>query len=166
MPRAARMGGGLAPLRRRTLAFAWLACALPLLAACAAGAETENNPAHKAARYAGLTTTAPEPKDFVRSARPAVAGDYIPVGITPVVRAVAPRPASSLPDFETALQRDREAARTFSQRDAPARRAATAPPVFPAIPASRGRLDVDPLPGNAETYPVSPGRRPRRVSDP
>lgn len=145
---------------------ALLASAAAALAACAEGAEFEKNPAHRAARFAGLTTTAPQPKDFVIAGRPEKIGGYIPVGVTPEVRAISPQPPSGLGDFESALQRDREAARTFAGREAPARRAETRAPDFPAIPSSRGKLDVDPLPGEAQSFPVSPGRIPRRVQNP
>lgn len=72
------------------------------------------------ARSIAITTTPPEPADFVRAARPASDPDFIPVGATPPARTTPPRDADAVKRLETELDADRRRSRGFANRPRPA----------------------------------------------
>ncbi|MCA1998488.1 MAG: hypothetical protein LDL25_01735 [Hyphomicrobiales bacterium] len=89
-----------------------------LLAACAADTIAEG-PAGGAARLVGAATTAPEPAQFVRDARPAGTPDFVPVGVTPAPRAEPKRDEAALKRLEAELDADRDRSKAFARRPVP-----------------------------------------------
>lgn len=91
--------------------------ALMLLVAGIAGGctTTDSGPA----RSLAVTTTPPEPAEFVRQSRPAGAPDFIPVGVTPPPRNAPGRDAGALQKLESDLNAQRDRSRSFARRAVP-----------------------------------------------
>jgi hypothetical protein len=89
------------------------------LAHCAAEPFSEDNVAKRTAVLAGAAQNPPEPAGFVREQRRSDALDFIPVGVTPPKRDIAPRNAAEARALEAELDAARQRSRAFSSRPQP-----------------------------------------------
>ncbi|OYU49211.1 MAG: hypothetical protein CFE31_07520 [Rhizobiales bacterium PAR1] len=71
------------------------------------------------ARLPGVTTTAQEPAEFVRSSRTAAPTTFIPVGVTPPPRAEPKRNADAVKKLEEQLDAQRNRSRAYAARPKP-----------------------------------------------
>lgn len=92
-------------------------------------------------RQVGLTTTVPEPADFVREGRSTAAPDYIPVGHQPAQRPVARRDAAGAQQLEKDLDAARQRSRGFATRPVPRSSYDGRVPPRPVAPKPESRAD-------------------------
>ena len=138
-----------------------------LLAGCA-GPIAEDNIVRGPGKVVGLSTTAGDPKDFVKEKR---LGDeqYIPVGITPTKRAIVPKTPAELAAYEKKLDGDRQKAAGFATRPAPPMKPINQPRTLPPVAGSKiDPTNSDNQSGDADagSVPVPPGLRPHLVPNP
>jgi hypothetical protein len=105
--RALRLGrGGWAGLGLITL--------LPVLSAC-----TETTHYGRTPQLGGVRTEVGEPKEFVRETRAGAPQDFIPVGVTPPERRIAPRDEAGAAALEKELMADRLRSQGVANRPRP-----------------------------------------------
>lgn len=91
---------------------------LALLAGCAPQPFADDGLTKRSAALIGAASIPVEPKEFVRAERQAAA-EYLPVGVTPPARAVAPRAAAAAAALEAELDAERKRSRDFANRPTP-----------------------------------------------
>lgn len=105
-------------LRSATRLMAALFCTVQL-GACALAPYQDDGITKQAASLAGIATPAAEPAPFIKEQRPAGEQSYLPVGVTPPTRLVAPRDAAAVTALEAELNAQRDKSRTFATRPPP-----------------------------------------------
>ncbi|MGL5446825.1 MAG: hypothetical protein ACRDBL_05910 [Rhabdaerophilum sp.] len=105
-----------------------------LLSGCAPQPFAEDNIAKRAAVLAGAANAPGEAADFVRAQRPATP-EYVPVGVTPPARPIAPRDAAAAAALEAELDAQRNRSRGFAERARPRSTYDGTIPARPAPPA-------------------------------
>jgi hypothetical protein len=131
------------PPRASLLAFA---AAMAVSACTTAGEGTVPNPVRGLAETTGFATTPPPPADFVRSTRRPDA-TYLPVGVTPPPREIAPKSPDEIKAMESDLDSTLNTHSAISGKPRPKadyRSAATNPNPTPSDPSGGGRFLVAP----------------------
>jgi hypothetical protein len=100
--------------RPRPLAGLALLALLPALSACTETAHPGRNP-----QLSGFRTEVGEAKDFVRESRATAPRDFIPVGVTPPERRIAPRDEEGVARLEKELLADRRKSQGYANRPRP-----------------------------------------------
>jgi hypothetical protein len=101
-----------------TRLMAALFCAVQLCA-CALAPHQDDGITKQAASLAGIATPTTEPAPFIKEQRPAGEQTYLPVGVTPPVRAEAPRAPAAVTALEAELNAQRDKSRAFATRPPP-----------------------------------------------
>jgi hypothetical protein len=138
------------------LSAAMIACGW--LAACTSATEP-NHVLRGPTAVVGWSTTAGEPKDFVKARRGTTELAYVPIGRGGIERPVTPRNPEGVKNLETELDRQRDQSDSFARRQLPAGAYGQPLPSVAAPPrAQRAGLPERPTPGQPESYPVNPNR--------
>jgi hypothetical protein len=128
------------------------------LAACNSATES-NHPLRGPTAFVGWSTTAGEPKDFVKARRGTAELAYVPIGRGGIERPVTPRNPEGVKNLEAELDRQRDQSENFARRQLPAGAYGQPLPSVAAPPrAQRAGLPERPTPGQPESYPVNPNR--------
>ena len=90
-----------------------------LLAGCALDPVSDESAAKRSATLVGIASPTVPAADFVRESRTAAPQTYIPVGVTPPARPVAPRNAADAASLEAELDAQRNRSQGFARRPAP-----------------------------------------------
>lgn len=120
-----------------------------------AGEDTATNPVRGLAETTGFATTPPPPADFVRSTRQPDA-TYLPVGVTPPPREIAPKTPEQIKAMESDLDSTLNSHSAISGKPRPKadyRSAATNPNPTPSDPSGGGRFLVAPREGTSTGKP-------------
>ncbi len=123
-----------------------VAAGIAASACTTAGEGTVSNPVRGLAETTGFATTPPPPADFVRSSRQADAS-YLPVGVTPAPREIAPKTPEQIKAMESELDSTLNSHSSISGKPRPNadyRSAATNPSPTQSDPSSGGRFLVAP----------------------
>jgi hypothetical protein len=115
--------------RRRKAGWAFLLL-LPALAACTETTHYGRNP-----HLSGVRTEVGEPKEFVRETRAGAPQDFIPVGVTPPARRIAPRDEAGAAALEKELIAARQRSQGVANRPRPRSSYDGSVPPRPAAPA-------------------------------
>lgn len=79
----------------------------------------ESNHPGRMPQLGGVRTEVGEPKEFVRETRAAAPQDFIPVGVTPPARSLAPRDEKAAAALEKDLLADRQRSQGIANRPLP-----------------------------------------------
>jgi hypothetical protein len=123
-----------------------MAAGLAASACTTAGEGSLPNPVRGLAETTGFATTPPPAADFVRTTRQADA-TYLPVGVTPPPRDIAPKTPDQIKAMETELDSTLDSHSAIAGKPRPKaeyRSAATNPNPTPGDPSSGGRFLVAP----------------------